>query len=178
MRRWRRPWWLHLWALEHWLECVAGSKWQKRSIWRELLEVVLNVMRVVCGALRGANLVECFGGSATRPPNSRTDSLGTGGDYVSSGVEVVFGDACPVQGYGTVDGFECYYRSRGTGWQFHVYAPGGELFEDDIFVYTESPYFFPQGGWVSPVVSKRCIERAVAAWRSHAAGLEEKNCGR
>lgn len=80
------------------------------------------------------------------------------------GLEIDFGGACPVQGDGTIDGRACYYRSRGEGWQFHVAREG----TDDLFNgwhYEESPYFWPEGGWVSADVSRVCIRRAVEAWR-------------
>lgn len=90
----------------------------------------------------------------------------TDGIYLAPGVTVEYGGACPVQGYGQVDGFLCYYRSRGEGWQFHVYREGVELFEDDVFVVSERKYHFPDGGWVAPEVSNRCIARAVLAFRT------------
>lgn len=95
----------------------------------------------------------------------------TGGVYLDEGVEIHFGGACPVQGEGTVDGRECYYRSRGEGWQFHVAAPGSEdVFGDDAWSHSERCYVWPDGGWVSADVSRACIAQGVAAFRASMAG--------
>lgn len=72
----------------------------------------------------------------------------------------------------TVDGLPCYYRSRGEGWQFHVASwPDGDALAEDAWVYSERPYFFPQGGWVSPEVSRECIRRAVSLYRAGRQGV-------
>lgn len=85
-----------------------------------------------------------------------------------AGVDIEWSGACPVQGEGTVDGREAYYRSRGEGWQFHVAGPSQDVFADDAFVYEERRYFFPDGGWVAPRVSEACIRRGVLAYRQGA----------
>lgn len=58
----------------------------------------------------------------------------TGGDTdgvaAGEGYEVTFGGGCPVQGDGVVDGFPCYYRSRGAGWSFSVYPVGTDTYND------------------------------------------------
>lgn len=91
---------------------------------------------------------------------------GTCGSVDDDGIDIQFSGACPVQGEGTVDGREVYYRSRGEGWQFHVAAPGSEdALGDEAWEYTEHPYFFPDGGWVDASVSRACIRKAVAKWR-------------
>lgn len=90
------------------------------------------------------------------------------GVYEAEGVHVEFSGTCPIQGYGTIDGYACYYRSRGEGWQFEVYAQS-ELGEgplpDPIWEYTEDPYIWPEGGWVEADVSCSCIKRAVGMYR-------------
>jgi hypothetical protein len=100
----------------------------------------------------------------------------THGIYAGPGVRVEFSGACPVQGYGVVDGHECYYRSRGEGWSLDIY-PRGVSFADNgdlpgvapEFLYQERPYIWPDGGWVHADVSRACIARAVKAWRKRLA---------
>ncbi len=90
----------------------------------------------------------------------------TSGTYNARGVRVEFCGACPVQGEGTVDGRACYYRSRGEGWQFHVAKPGADdALEFEEWVYSERPYLFPDGGWVTADVSRACIAKAVELFR-------------
>jgi hypothetical protein len=93
---------------------------------------------------------------------------GTFGLYEAEGVSVAFGGAVPIQGDGEVDGHPCYYRSRGEGWSFEVYARGADVsreLPDPIWEYGERRYFFPFGGWVTARVSMACIARAVAKFR-------------
>ena len=96
------------------------------------------------------------------------------GTYNARGVNISFGGGCPVQGYGTVDGLSAYYRSRGEGWQFHLYPAGTVVDELDykafsapLFYYDDYPYEWPDGGWVEAKVSKKCIAKAVALFRKH-----------
>lgn len=93
------------------------------------------------------------------------------GTYEAEGVSISFDGACPVQGFGTVDGHTCYYRSRGTGWQFEIYDTadpviGHALPDKPIWYYDEDCYEWPDGGWIEADVSKICIEKAVALWRA------------
>lgn len=91
----------------------------------------------------------------------------TAGGLFEEGIDVVFSGACPVQGEGTVDGREVYYRSRGIGWEFSV-APEGsdDALGPGCWEYAEAPYHWPDGGWVHADVSRACIRRAVAQWRA------------
>jgi hypothetical protein len=91
------------------------------------------------------------------------------------GVDISWSGACPVQGWGTVDGHICYYRSRGEGWEFCVAAePGGNpddeaemqvVFDAGAWEHHERPYMFPDGGWVKSDVSRHCILKGIALWR-------------
>ncbi|MCC6318267.1 MAG: hypothetical protein IT361_11315 [Gemmatimonadaceae bacterium] len=94
------------------------------------------------------------------------DYDGTAGLLCVDGLDIQWGGACPVQGEGTLDGRECYYRSRGEGWQFHVAGASGDVFGDDAWTHCERRYIFPAGGWVSAAVSERCIRAAVAKFRA------------
>lgn len=88
----------------------------------------------------------------------------TSGTFSAPGVEIEFGGACPVQGDGEVDGQECYYRSRGEGWQFHV-ACEGDVFDEDAWEYFERVNYFPDAGWVHRDVTMDRIARAVSIYR-------------
>jgi hypothetical protein len=94
----------------------------------------------------------------------------TDGTAAGEGYQVEFGGACPVQGDGAVDGFPCYYRSRGAGWSFSVYAVGVDTYNDleaaPIWEHAETCYLWPDGGWVHTARSIACIERAVALFRA------------
>jgi len=88
------------------------------------------------------------------------------------GVEIDVGGACPVQGEGTVDGCEVYFRSRGEFWSLEITAD-----HDDPFAVGAGPggkpgWFFevgygawPDAGWMSGKHSKQCFLSAVNAWR-------------
>lgn len=95
----------------------------------------------------------------------------TSGTYRGKNVSIDFGGACPVQGYGMVDGYPIYYRSRGEGWQFHVYDSGSPDVEQhgipntEIFVYTEKPYTWPHGGWITTEESRKNIRKAIGKFR-------------
>lgn len=101
----------------------------------------------------------------------------TGGDThgvaAGEGYEVAFGGACPVQGDGVIDGYPCYYRSRGSGWSLDVYPVGTDTYSDldakPIWEHAETCYLWPDGGWVSAARSVACIERAVALFRARTA---------
>ena len=91
------------------------------------------------------------------------------GSIHSEGIDVEWGGACPVQGDGsataidrTEDGIpvthQFYYRARGASWS--VEFAGG-------FVYEESPYIWPDGGWLGAEENERNIRLAVAKWREH-----------
>jgi hypothetical protein len=96
----------------------------------------------------------------------------TAGAVMDPGVEIEFGGACPVQGWGTVDGLPCYYRSRGDGWQFELRKEAWDYqmerleFEEVVFEYSERCYLWPDGGWVHREVSEKCIRKAVARFRA------------
>jgi len=102
----------------------------------------------------------------------QTASLDTTiGSIGDDGIEIDFGGACPVQGMGEVDGHTCYYRSRGRGWQFMVWAKGVTEHQinkhgaEPIFEYDEDPYAFPDGGWLHRDESIANIRRAVTKFR-------------
>lgn len=91
---------------------------------------------------------------------------GTSGAIEEPGLTIEWGGACPVQGEGTLDGHEVYYRARGEGWSFRVDMCGcGDVYGADAWVYSERPYFHPDGGWLAASVSEANIRKAVAKWR-------------
>jgi hypothetical protein len=81
-------------------------------------------------------------------------------------LSIAWGGVCPVQGDGVIDGRPCYYRSRGEGWQLYIAADGSdEPLADDAWIYSESRYFTPDGGYVASGVSERCIRKAALLFR-------------
>lgn len=79
----------------------------------------------------------------------------------ATGTSIDFGGAVPVQGDGEVDGYEAYYRARGSGWSLTV-----TLSENETWTYAENDYAWPDGGWIHHEVSEENIERAIAAFRA------------
>lgn len=163
---WRRPpahslswrlgfWWCH--CVEHQLQMFCGypTQWWARPV-RWLGDALYYSRRW----LQGARKIR------TGEPFEATD-----GSFAAHDCEIQFSGACPVQGEGWVTDSsgmrrECYYRSRGEGWQFHVAPIGGDIFDDGEWVYSESRYFFPDGGYVTASVSCDCISRALDKWRA------------
>lgn len=92
----------------------------------------------------------------------------TCGSISAEGVTFRIGGACPVQGYGTVHGHPAYYRARGRGWSLEVYSVGTDPESDDrlspIWYVKESPYAFPDGGWLHYEESRRNILKAADAF--------------
>ena len=101
----------------------------------------------------------------------------TKGALSEDGLEVEWGGACPVQGFGTIDGYPCYYRSRGESWSFDIFPPGtdlsvdADLSVDPIWSHEADPYIWPDGGWVSSDVSAACIRNAAALFRAQAGAV-------
>ena len=96
----------------------------------------------------------------------------TCGSLDEDGLEIDFGGACPVQGYGTVDDHLCYYRSRGTAWQFAVWEIGvtQDMIEAEdlppIFEHVEDRYAYPDAGWLHGDESIDNIRKAVTVFRT------------
>jgi len=76
---------------------------------------------------------------------------------------IEFGGACPIQGSGTINNCEAYYRSRGTGWELEIAKPGNKIDDgnDSWVYYSGRKYHFPDGGWLDPEVTKKNISVAV-----------------
>ncbi len=112
----------------------------------------------------GLRIVQWFHGAKKTKTG---DFVSTSGKYVDANANIEFDGACPVQGFGKVNGHSCYYRSRGSGWSFEIYStndPDGE--HAPIWYYNENCYYWPDGGWVTAEVSCQCIERALKEFRS------------
>lgn len=112
------------------------------------------------GAYDGDAQVERVEVGARSP---RTDSHHTHGTYVAEGVEIPFGGACPVQGEGVLDGLDVYYRARGSGWSLTV-----TISENENWTFAQSPYAWPDGGWLHREESITNICTAVEAFRARA----------
>jgi len=110
-----------------------------------------------------------------RPTILAADHDDRAGRISAPGIDIIFGGGCPVQGEGTVDGYPCYYRSRGEGWSFEVFPIGTDLESPEawppaIYDYAERRYFWPDGGHVASTVSRRCIYKAVQQFRASQKG--------
>ena len=98
----------------------------------------------------------------------------TDGVLHEDGLEIHFYGACPVQGVGILAERFCYYRARGRGWSFTVWAEGvtqlGEhgLPELDAEWEYRRPdvYAHPDGGWLHRDESIKNLREAIAAWRT------------
>lgn len=99
----------------------------------------------------------------------------TQGAAIGDGYDVPFGGACPVQGYGQIDGHFCYFRARHDAWRFEVYGKDAGVTKDN---FTKKwcdegvrPIFIHHGeadntGWQDSECSVAQIEEAIAAFRS------------
>lgn len=89
----------------------------------------------------------------------------TCGTFVARGVSINFSGACPIQGFGEIDGFPCYYRSRGEGWSICVAKyPESDPMDIDAFYYGESNWIWPEGGWAHAEVTRACIDKGLSEW--------------
>lgn len=146
-----REWWVYV--VEQSLTTYGYSRpGGFRSVFARAIRAIGRALYVTRRFSVGARSVDC-----AEP---------TSGSYVDPfGYVVEFSGMCPVQGEGQIDNREIYYRSRGEGWSFSVAKPRGDVFADDAWYYSEHDYFFPDGGYVSPDVSRACIEKALRKWR-------------
>jgi hypothetical protein len=150
-----RLWW-HIFV-EHRLQGFGKAAW-----WGSPVRWIGEVIYVTRRWFEGARRIEIA-----------SSYEGTSGHIESASLmlDVAFGCAVPVQGDGEILGHPCYYRSRGEGWSFEVYAEGADVSEglpDPIWEYSRAPYFWPDGGWVAAGVSRACIleaGHAFAKWK-------------
>lgn len=77
---------------------------------------------------------------------------------------------CPVEGEGSVDGHEFYFKARGQRWKLYVAAVAGEAGDplDASAWSTGAPWGDdPHGaGYMSEEEAWRLIEEGVAKWRA------------
>ena len=148
----RVPWRVRWFLIEYRLQNFGPpfrKKWYHRAVcW--VGDAIYKVRRYL---LAGARPVRC-----ERP---------TDGYIHDDDIFIVFSGNCPIQGDGIIDGRVCYYRSRGSGWQFHVAREGSDdALAWGAWEYDEDKYFWPDGGWVHQSVSQACIRKAAAIWRA------------
>jgi hypothetical protein len=88
------------------------------------------------------------------------------GEYVADGVDIAFAGACPVQGEGLVNGLPAYYRARGESWSLTIASDpcADPLCDSGAWSYWESPYYFPDGGWLHRDESIANIRKAVSLY--------------
>ncbi|GHE77775.1 hypothetical protein GCM10019059_40960 [Camelimonas fluminis] len=78
------------------------------------------------------------------------------------------GGNCPVQGEGTLDGREFYFRARGSHWTFAV---GGDVIASPDWVHEEPYGTGPfDAGWMSEDDARACIAKATGLYRSATSG--------
>ncbi len=111
-----------------------------------------------------------FGGLVARPPvfdkvrvPLRAPQTGseTHGSVEGEGFDIEFGGRVPIEGEGTLDGLEVYYRARGHGWSLTV-----TLSDEQTWTYAENPYAWPDGGWLATGESQANILKAFEAFRT------------
>ena len=91
------------------------------------------------------------------------------GSKAGNGWEGQLGGACPVQGEGTVDGLEWYFRARGESWSFEVFRPGG--FEglpvqDVVFDRSGETFGGPySASWIGAKHAWSLIRTCINEWR-------------
>lgn len=73
---------------------------------------------------------------------------------------------CPVEGEGSVDGYEFYFRARGQRWTLYVAAVAGEAGDplDASAWSTGAPW--AGAGYMSESEAWRLIGEGVATWRA------------
>ena len=104
------------------------------------------------------------------------DLAATCGSIDEPGLQISFHGVCPVQGYGIVDDYPCYYRARDVG-SFEVFVRDTDL--DQLGrggwwpdVVWEAPPF-DADGWDEAAITEANIRAAVAQfreWRQTVAG--------
>lgn len=78
------------------------------------------------------------------------------------------GGMTPVEGEGTINGWEFYFRSRGMGWTFIVsmcdFDPVDILcgVTGDHFMVSDSSYPWPQAGYITAHAATEIIKRCAA----------------
>ncbi len=101
----------------------------------------------------------------------------TCGVAIGDGYVVPFCGACPVQGYGQIDGHFCYFRARHDSWRVEVFAEGAGVTEQNyVSKWCDDgvrPVFTHHGdaensGWQPAACSIAQIEEAAAAFREWA----------
>jgi hypothetical protein len=108
--------------------------------------------------------------TSIREDLEKTRVLATGEGY-----SLDVGGACPVQGYGEVDGFPAYFRARGESWSLEILPLGADPrdWEADAIWRTGGEHDGDEfsASWLEGQVSAAYIAQAVAAWRSDSEGL-------
>ena len=108
--------------------------------------------------------------SKDRWDSIKTRLRDTNGEVVEGGIDVRFGGACPVQGYGTIDGRACYYRSRSGDMRLDIFPTAitpeaaWDILPDPEWSHGEDSTA-EHYGWEDAATSAAFIKRAAAAWR-------------
>lgn len=93
----------------------------------------------------------------------------TAGELRADSVDIEWGGACPVQGYGEVDGRPVYFRARHEDVRLDFFAAGADPHDHTVRETWsfEEEYDGPEpnSGWIHSRETAAFIRRAVAAWR-------------
>lgn len=96
----------------------------------------------------------------------------TDGEFSEDGLVMKFGGACPVQGYGTLDGRIAYFRARHDSWRLEVYEEGAKA--DESFRLPMEPAEWSYGGdvfnagWLRPEETIALLRLALSKYHSRA----------
>jgi hypothetical protein len=83
------------------------------------------------------------------------------------------GGNCPVQGEGTIDGQEFYFRARGEHWSIGI---GGDPVGEPEWYYEEGYGSWPDAGWMPEDEARAFIMAAAGRYaaREQSANLRQK----
>jgi len=79
------------------------------------------------------------------------------------------GGMCPVQGEGTVDGKEFYFRSRGSSWSMSI--GGSNVVAKPEWHYSEEYGAWPDAGYISEDEARSFVLKAVGLYRAEGLDL-------
>lgn len=82
------------------------------------------------------------------------------------------GGACPYQAYGRIDGYPCYFRSRGEAWSFRVRMDKGEPIDPiewndgEQWTHVEQYGPWPSAGYITKEEAHTFMEKAIQEFRN------------
>lgn len=104
--------------------------------------------------------------------NHTPEELGCTKPLSGDGWEGLFGGNVPVQGFGTLDGYEFYFRARGTSWTLYV-AKSSESIYSGWSISRTVPGNAYSAGWMSLNRVRRYMRFAAEQFRKRSSDTEE-----